>query len=283
MLLILLLAVFLFFRLVNLNIIPVFADEAIYIFWSQQAWHDHTQRFISLSDGKPPLHTWLMIPFLKIIKDPLIAGRLLSVMAGLATLVALFLLVRKVFNQKLALTASILLSICPFLVFYNRLAVADSLLTAFAVWSFYLSLLLKEKPDLGKAFLLGFCWGGGLLTKQPALYFILLSPLVFLLERRFNFRKPFYWFLALILAFLSYNIVKLSPYSHLVSSRSYDYVLTKREFLENPFQLFWGNLKGITVWLFSYQTIFGVLLFLLGLVLLTKNNWRKAVVFFSWL
>ena len=172
-----------FFRLINLNLIPIFADEAIYIHWAQLAWYDHTKRFIALTDGKPPLHTWLMIPFLKAIKDPLVAGRLLSTAAGFFTLIGCFLIVRKIFDQKKAFLAAILVAICPFLVFYDRLAVADSLLTAFGVWSFYLGLLLIEKPDLGKTFLLGFCWAGGLLTKQPALYFIVLLPVLFLIKK----------------------------------------------------------------------------------------------------
>ncbi len=294
-LLIVVILIFSFFRLVNLEIIPVFADEAIYIHWAQIAWHDHNQRFIALTDGKPPLHTWLMIPFLKAIKDPLIAGRLLSITAGLAVLIGLYLLVKKLFEPKMALISVFLVAVCPFLVFYDRLAVADSLLTAFGVWSFYLSLLLIEKPDLGKMFLLGFCWGGGLLTKQSGLYFIFLSPLLLLLSFPFTQKsfkttlwrflkdKVSYWLLSLTIAVLSYNVIKLSPLSHLVSVRSYDYILGKREWLKDPFQLFWGNLKSIIPWIYSYQTFIPTVFFFIGLGLLVKNNWKKALVFLSWL
>lgn len=279
--------IFSFFRLINLQIIPVFADEAIYIHWAQIAWHNHTQRFIALTDGKPPLHTWLMIPFLKIIKDPLIAGRLLSIFAGFAVFMGLFLIIRKLFNQQMAVLGLLLTAICPFLIFYDRLAVADSLLTAFGVWSFYLSLLLLEKPDLGKAFLLGFCWGGGVLTKQPALYFIALAPLEPLLIKKLNLKQwkklIFYSIFSLIVAFVSYNVVKFSPFSHLLSVRSYDYILGKREFIKHPFQLFWGNLKAIIPWTYSYQTLIPTIFFFIGLGLLVKNSWRKALVFSSWL
>lgn len=276
--------IFAFFRLINLNIIPVFADEAIYIRWAQLAWHDHTKRFIALTDGKPPLHTWLMIPFLKAIKDPLIAGRMLSAAAGFFTLAGIFLIIKKIFDDKRAFLSSFLVAVCPFLVFYDRLAVADSLLTAFGVWSFYLGLLLIEKPDLGRAFLLGFCWGGGLLTKQPALYFIILLPTLFLLKKPQKFDKlPFFIGLSLLIAVFSYNVIKLSPFSHLISVRSYDYVLGKREFLKDPFQLFWGNLKAIFVWVASYQTILGILLFCVGLVFMLKKESKKAVIFLAWL
>lgn len=278
---------FFFFRLINLNLIPVFADEAIYIHWAQLAWHDSTLRFISLTDGKPPLQTWLMIPFLKVINDPLIAGRLLSILAGLMTFIGVYLLAKKIFNRQIGQIALLLIAISPFLVFYDRLAVADSLLSAFGVWTFYLSLLLIEKPDLGKAFLLGFCWGGGLLTKPPALYFVVLSPLVIFLREKIVAKKIGqvlgYGMLSLIMSWAIYNVIKLSPYSQLIGIRSYDYIVAKREFLKHPFQLLGGNLKAIIPWIYSYQTLLPTILFILGLFLLLKRDWKKALVFFGWL
>lgn len=276
--------VFLAFRLINLNIIPIFADEAIYIHWAQIAWHDHTQRFISLTDGKPPLHTWLMIPWLKIIKDPLIAGRMLSVFAGLLTLIGVYLIVKRIFTKHEAIVAAFLVALCPYLVFYDRLAVADSLLTVLGVWSFYLALELINTPDLGRAFLLGFCWAGGLLTKQPGWYFIILFPSLLLLTNKIKL-KPllFYSSISFITAILGYNLIKLSPYSHLISARSYDYVLGKKELLSNPFQLLWGNIPSILLWLNSYQTWFGTLLLIAGVILLIKHNWKKALVFGLWI
>jgi len=287
------LLIFLFLRIINLGKLPIFADEAIYIRWAQLAWHDHTKRFISLTDGKPPLHTWVMIPFLKLIKDPLLAGRLLSVFSGFFTLAGVFLIVQRVFNKETAFIASLLTAISPFLVFYDRLAVADSLLTAIGVFSFYLTLLLNKKPDLGKSFLLGFCWGAGLLTKQSSLYFIFLSPPVFLLTTNFKEKKVsilkifkekiFWWLFSLGIAIVTFNIIKLSPFSHLISVRSYDYILGKREFLKDPLQLLWGNLKAIFAWTLSYQTLFGFIIFLLGLFFVFKNNLKKGLVLISWL
>ena len=82
---------------------------------------------------------------------------------------------------------------------------------------------------------------------------------------------------------MGYNVIKLSPYSHLISARSYDYILGKKEFLKDPSQLFWGNFKAILIWIYSYQTVIPSLLFFLGLALLIRKNWQKAFVFLSWL
>src|SRR3990167_6425859 len=75
-------------RLTFLTKIPIFTDEAIYIRWGQIALQDPVHRFISLEDGKQPLFIWLMLPALKWIADPLVAGRLVSVAAGFISLAA---------------------------------------------------------------------------------------------------------------------------------------------------------------------------------------------------
>ena len=53
--------VFFLFRLINLTILPIFADEAIYIRWSQVMKAEPTLRFLPLSDGKQPLFVWIWI------------------------------------------------------------------------------------------------------------------------------------------------------------------------------------------------------------------------------
>src|SRR5690606_14151004 len=74
-------------HLVNLTGLPVFADEAIYIRWTQLIIDDWQRYlFFPLNDGKTPLHMWLMVPFQLVVADQLLAGRLLSVLVGLLQL-----------------------------------------------------------------------------------------------------------------------------------------------------------------------------------------------------
>src|SRR3989344_1722286 len=90
---ILVLAVFL--RTYNIFSIPIFADEAIYIRWAQVMRAEPSLRFLPLSDGKQPLFMWVVIPFLKILKDPLLAGRTVSMFTGLATILGIFLVTER--------------------------------------------------------------------------------------------------------------------------------------------------------------------------------------------
>ena len=77
-------------RLPNLNSLPVFGDEAIYMRWSQVIKNVETLRFIPLNDGKQPLFMWLVVPLLKYF-SPLIAGRLLSIISGYFILLLLII------------------------------------------------------------------------------------------------------------------------------------------------------------------------------------------------
>src|SRR3972149_10532537 len=78
-------------RAYNLNYLPIFGDEAIYIRWAQVMRAEATLRFLPLSDGKQPLFMWVVIPFLKLFSDPLFTGRAVSAFAGIGTVLGIFL------------------------------------------------------------------------------------------------------------------------------------------------------------------------------------------------
>jgi predicted membrane-bound mannosyltransferase len=104
----------LFLRSHNLTRLPVFVDEAIYVRWSQVMRAESTLRFLPLSDGKQPLFMWITIPFLKVFSDPLMAGRFVSVMTGMATLVGVAYLSYLLFkSKKLSLISAFLFAIIP--------------------------------------------------------------------------------------------------------------------------------------------------------------------------
>jgi len=235
------LAVFLLLRLVNLDLIPVFADEAIYIRWAQLIGSAANYFFVPLSDGKTPLFMWLLAPLLRLGADPLLTGRLLSVATGAGTVAGIYLLTKKLFDGKTAIWAAGLSIIQPFLVFYDRLSLTDSLLTALIVWSVYLSF----NPSLW----LGLVWAGALLTKPSAALFIALSAGFSALKRK-------NWYTlggAAVLAFGIYNLQRLSSAFHLINSRSADYL--------QPPHFSFDSLKLFLTWLAAYYSWTGLIIF----------------------
>src|SRR4030042_4438157 len=171
------LVIFFFLRLINLTILPIFADEAIYIRWSQVMRAEATLRFLPLSDGKQPLFMWLTIPFLKIFSDSLFAGRFLSILAGFGSLIGLFFVSWSLFKNKwVSFLSCFFYSLIPFFVFFDRLALVDSMLMMFGIWLAFLSLWLVRSVKLDLSLISGLVLGGALINKPHAIFFALLLP-----------------------------------------------------------------------------------------------------------
>src|SRR5258708_23943970 len=96
----LIIILYFFLRFYHILNLPIFTDEAIYVRWAQIAKQDANWRFISLTDGKQPMLIWLGILFLRIFHDPLLAVRMVSVFAGLATTGGLFFLGKELFKNR---------------------------------------------------------------------------------------------------------------------------------------------------------------------------------------
>lgn len=258
---VLFLAFFGFFilRLINLNAIPVFVDEGIYVRWSQIMRSEATLRFLPLSDGKQPLFMWLTIPFLKFNSDPLIAGRLVSVFAGLGSIVVVSLISWILFNDLLiASTTGLLYSVLPFAVFFDRMALADSLLGFFGLTSILLSLIFAKTGKLEHAMFLGFSIGGGLLTKSPALIFYLWTVFVLIFSSKIT-KKTIYKYLiglltAVIISQAIYSILRLGPGFSQIGARNQDYVFSIKEVLSHPLNPFIGNIKNTISWVWLLFT-----------------------------
>lgn len=247
-------------RLYHLTLMPIFTDEAIYIRWAEIARFDAYWRFIPLSDGKQPLFVWLMMVVIPYFNDPLFAGRLVSIFAGLGTMIGFFFLGGRLFKKKSIgfLTAGLYL-FYPFAMVYDRMALMDGLVGMFTVWALYFEVLLVETLRLDVALILGMVIGGATLTKTSGFFNLYLLPFSLLLfpwrtkERR---KKLFLWLgLALIVVIESqmmYMILRLSPLFNMISQKNIVFVYSLKEWLTHPFRFWWGNLRGLWDWFINY-------------------------------
>jgi 4-amino-4-deoxy-L-arabinose transferase-like glycosyltransferase len=291
--LIIFLIFFLYFftRLVNLEKFPIFTDEGIYITWAKTAWHDASMRFISLTDGKQPLQTWATIPFLKLFPNhPLFAGRLFSVFTGFFSLFFVFCLLFFIFDKKTAFLGSFFYIFTPYFLFYDRMALTDSAVNMGFLGILFFSLLLIKYIRLDVALIFGLFSGLALLTKSSTQLFVflgLLAPITFLFKKekeRLIKTLNFYllYCLVIILAFLIYNIQRLSPYMHYIGIKNTTFLMTKEEFLKAPFSLFWNNVFGVLVDI-VWEAGFVLPIFaFFGLFFLFKKQASLAFYLFLW-
>lgn len=283
----LLLLSFLFTRLVNLTLIPIFVDEAIYLRWAQIAKNDASWRFISLTDGKQPLFVWLTMVVMKMIKEPLVAGRLVSIGSGLVSLVGIWFLSFVLFrNRRLSFFTSFLYVIGPFYLLYDRMALMDAMVATFSVFTLLFGILLVQTFRLDVALILGAILGGGILTKTSGFFNIYLLPLTLLLfdwrnkKWKFNLLK---WvglaLLAIIISQLFYTILRLSPLFHMIARKDTNFIYPFAEWREHPWQFFIGNLRGLVDWLTNYLTWPVIILVIAPLVFFWQKTREKALLF----
>lgn len=283
---------FLFTRLYNLTLLPIFTDEAVYIYWGKYIATYNSHWLMSLTAGDPPLFTWITIPLLKVFPEGsyLLAGRFVSVLAGTIALFGIYNLSVLLFaNKRTGILAMLFYILSPFTLFYDRLALYDSLLSALLIWSVYFA--LKTSRTLYKKYAL--CWGVflglGLLTKSTALIFLILTPICFFIfldrKKSINFKKIILLlFIAIIIVWALYSIQMLSPNFQTISSKTQHFRVPFSMFFSNPYAVINANLSEIFSWIMSYYTFPVLLVGGIGLLIILKRNFTKgSILLFLWI
>lgn len=239
-------------RLTNLTILPIFSDEAIYIRWAQIITDDPTELFIPLVDGKQPFFMWLNALTLKLFNDPLISARIISVAAGGFTILGIFLIGRLLYSTFVGLLAASMYIFLPFALFYERMALTDSLLNMFSVYVLLFSLLFYENklPKTICSVGLGLLMGCAFLTKSSALLFIILPCILAFLYP--SFRLGYVWLylcLSYIICFLLILPIFISKQAPIFEEGSKVfhktvYFVGLWDMLSHPFNLWIGNLAA---------------------------------------
>lgn len=268
-------------RLYHLTLLPVFVDEAIYIRWSQVMNAEPTLRFLPLSDGKQPLFMWILMFLVNRLSDPLFAGRILSVVCGLGTVVGIFAVSYLLFKNKLvSLFSSLVWAISPFSFFFDRMALVDGMLATFGIWTLFFGILMAKTKRLDMTMITGFFLGGALLTKSPALFFILLLPTTWIFVKKW---KDLIKLLPLLLVtyiigYGMYNILRLGPNFQLIGSRNQDYIFPLSHAFTNFKDPFIFHIKQIFSDWFIKMGPWPILIFILIGIITAFKKYRKEVL-----
>jgi len=279
-------------RLVLLDRWPIFADEAIYVRWAQVMRSEATLRFLPQSDGKQPLYMWMVIPAMKLIQDPMIAGRTVSAFAGVGSMVGMFFLARALMagwleekiwgipvENMVGLLAAFLYAIVPYTLMFDRLALTDSLLTMWGIWAMALYIPTVGKPRWDVSMLVGGILGLAWLTKSPAMFYLGLIPVSWILvfpEQLKNkwllVRQVISWLMIVGIAFGMYNILRLGPEFYQIRLRNADYAFPLEEAMNNISGIFVSNLGEVSsfAWYLLTPGVLG--LALIGLWWLYKRD-----------
>lgn len=147
-----------FFRTVQLNNVPpsLFGDEvdvgyqAYSLLKTGQDLRDNSWPTLinSLSEYRAPLYIYSTISFVAILGLNEWGVRLPAVFWGVLGILGIYLLTKKIFNEKTALLASFFLSLSPWHIHYSRASFEVTMLLAFFIFATYFFIKGLEKKKL---------------------------------------------------------------------------------------------------------------------------------------
>jgi len=253
--------------------------------------YDHNF-FVTLLDGKPPLHQWFVAPFLAVLKSrPLIAGRLASGSAGALTTVGMFLLGRDLKDSKFGAWAALLYVLCPFAIWYDRLALTESLMVAIIVFSIYFAIHAAVSGNLLYLIGTGITAGLALLTKGTALVLFPVVPFAYVLKLPHQKDREKAWpqrgwvfsvAFSLLLGYGIYSLLRLKISFGLLLDTSSTRTLSLSYLLTHPLAVFPRNVGAGFRELFIMLTpVFFVMCFA-GLILGLAKKWRPSAFLCIW-
>lgn len=179
---------FLITRLVNLTSFPLFVDEGRHIIRAQITLTEDPLIGVKYLKG---LYVWLVAAALPFFDDRLLAARLVTVLVGLGCAFVCYLLAEMLYpRRRLGYLSALFYLLCPFALFFDRLALTDNLLALLMGLSILLSVQLWRTPTFKWAVLLGIGFSLAALTKFYAfLYYISPILLGFALDKKIGWRK----------------------------------------------------------------------------------------------
>lgn len=277
-------------RYTHLLLLPIFNDEAIYIRWATIIHEDPTKLFVSAMDGKAPLFMWINSLTLSFFNDILFSGRIISVIAGICTMTAVYFIGKRLYSETVGYFASLIYLLLPFSLLHDRLALVDSLVTAFATGIILVSINLTRDPRkvYSRSIVLGTVMGLGFLTKTPALVFFIYPVIAIFLFS--DYKQARLW-KGLVLAY-AVALIFMAPYLlHEPPRRVFgtDKVFHNARILQTIVSTvklqntgLAGNIKEWADYLWTYVTWPLLLVFLGSILQGIKSHDARKVYLMSW-
>ncbi|MHB1162574.1 MAG: ArnT family glycosyltransferase [Chloroflexota bacterium] len=249
-------------RMFNLLSLPIVLDEATYLSWALDGWDQRTRAALLIpiiDDGKQPLFMWLEGAASYLFPDPLLGGRMVSVLAGAGSTVGIYLAGRWLAGRQVGLVAALLYALVPFNLFYDRTALVEALLNAAGIWAFALSVFVVSRAGGTRIAVLagagvGAALGVGIWTKTPAL-FMLSFPFLcaLLLSRRGKLAESAAGFAASALVFGALaTLLILMPHSENIWDKTTSFSDSPEWLLALPFDRWGAHTLRYWNWLEAY-------------------------------
>jgi 4-amino-4-deoxy-L-arabinose transferase-like glycosyltransferase len=175
-------------RLYGLTFHSLWLDEAVSVYLASFPLAEILEQGMSLQEPNPPLYHLALGAWMRVFGSGEAGVRLFSALIGTLYLPAVYLLGKRLFSARVALIATMLAAINPFLVWYSQEARMYALVATLSAWAMYCFVRALQTPR--------WCWWTCYVVLTVAslythLYAVFLLPaqLVFLLLFASRYRK----------------------------------------------------------------------------------------------
>jgi len=193
-------------RMYNIeNFRVLVSDEAVYV----QSSYAISRGYVPYRDvflAHPPLYFLIASSWMSLVGATLFLARFFNVLFGIATIVAIWFMCRKIFSTKVAIIASLFYAVLPLAVFFGRNFTIDNALGLFSTLTVFAFLVHYKYGSFKYLLLSGLLAGLSLITKFTAFQFVLFIFIALLSEKRF---RNLGWFVLAILPIPAFTGVML--------------------------------------------------------------------------
>ncbi|MBI5614421.1 glycosyltransferase family 39 protein [Candidatus Gottesmanbacteria bacterium] len=273
-----LLPLYLLPRLVFILRYPIFNDESTYVRYGQVTVRGGYIWYSLVMSGKQPLPYVLYGLFSLLMYDPLIAARFVSILCGLGVFTLLYYLLNKSINKESAIVGVILYAVSPFSVFYDSLALVETMISLCFMLILTLLYLYMNKKDVRVLILCSIVFGISLWIKSTSLLFSVLFIVYFLLtikSEHFSLKYALTFF-GIILGgafFVVLPLVMRPEFARTLSMPS-EYTFTLGELLSVPWQAWRTNIVNILLVVIGYLSPL-----VIGFVTMRKSDIKNTDMF----
>ena len=178
---------------VRLMVLPAFEDEGsqLRLIWRVIEAREWLQ---PLGEGKP-LEVWPMVPLVRAGLPPLATMRALHVLAGIVAALLTYRLAFQLSGRLTAWVSGVLVAVCPYVIYLQRLALSDMFLCAAGMWVLLCTLKLLQSQSWPRTVALAGALTLAAACKFPVGFvFLSTTPLALVLmsasERSSLWRRP---------------------------------------------------------------------------------------------
>jgi 4-amino-4-deoxy-L-arabinose transferase-like glycosyltransferase len=262
-------------RLHALTLLPIFLDETLHARWAREIAAGR-RPFGKTWEWGRALTVWMGALVTPWSTDLLWANRAISVAAGAVALWATVEAGRRLYDTRVGLLAGFFYVVCPFTLFYDRMALADGALTACAAVVLLASVRAVQEESRVQGAFAGLALVAGVLTKAPGvlLFGIPVATAVLLGAKWPAWR-------AVLVAYLVGTPPAAYALGRFFSTRNAERMVDIATLNPaGPLGRLLANLGEASGWLWTYWTWPLVILGLAGLVAAVRLRDRRGLLVF---